>query len=200
MAARASVARRRRVVSGSEESQGFGVTWVARVVGFVAVIVALFASSYLAGARGMFFLSDHRLGRQLVDPATRADATAALASRVAIAVAANHPVFAGVSDAQTCPSRYAARATSIIEAMSADDAFTTLAAAGSRLNDAGWQVDPAPAGRRRVVVSARNRQGIQLSVTEVAGSGASSIEVSVLVPCEVVTPRNVTVTSTTTGG
>jgi hypothetical protein len=152
---------------------------------FFAVVGTLFAVSYVAGVRGIFTSAQHRLSEQIRNPDTRIDATASLASQIARAIAVDHPTFAGARDDQTCPARYAARATSLIEAMGSDQAAQTLSEAGTRLRDAGWRVDGVPSVRR-AAVSASNRQGLQVAVTEVAGSDTSSIEVTVTVPCAAV--------------
>ena len=176
------------------------MAWRSRVLAFGAILGILFLGSYAAGVRGFFSSTDHGLGRQILDEATRVEATATLAARIAGAVSQDRPVFAGANDSRTCPDVYAARATSIIEAMAVDEATATLGAASRRLRDAGWRVDAAPGGRARVNVSAHNRQGFLVSVTEQSGSEATSIEVTVTVPCSAVAaPAQVVATTTTTG-
>jgi hypothetical protein len=167
---------------------------------FGSIVVVLFTASYLAGLRGVYSSSQHRLNAQLRDPATRVAATSELALQIANAIAVNHPVIPGASDEGSCPARYASRATSVVEAMAADEATATIAAAGTRLRDAGWRVDAAASGSgRRTIVNAHNRQGVEVTVTDVAGSDASSIEVTVTVPCDLV-PVNVSTTTTTESG
>jgi hypothetical protein len=127
---------------------------------FGSIVVVLFTASYLAGLRGVYSSSQHRLNAQLRDPATRVAATSELALQIANAIAVNHPVIPGASDEGSCPARYASRATSVVEAMAADEATATIAAAGTRLRDAGWRVDAAASGSgRRTIVNAHNRQG-----------------------------------------
>jgi len=156
--------------------------WPFRLLLFFAVVGILFAVSYEAGVRGVFTSAQHRLNEQIRNPDTRIAATATLASQIARAIAVDQPIFAGARDDQACPARYAARATSLIEAMGSDQAAATISEAGARLRDAGWRVDGGPS-LRRSTVDASNRQGLEVEVTEVAGSDASSIEVTVTVPC-----------------
>ena len=186
--------------SGGRASTARGTSWPRRLVTFGAVFAILFFISYAAGVRGMFSSTDHRLGQQILDPASRVGATVTMSARIATAIAADHPIFAGASDGQACPGRYAARATSIIEAMAGDEASATLRNAGARLRDGGWRIDPVPTGARRGTVTAHNRQGLEVTVAEVAGSEASSIEVTVTVPCSIVAASVSSVRSTTTQG
>lgn len=186
--------------SRGRASRAVRASWPRRVTSFGAVFTILFLASYAAGVRGMFSSTDHRLGQQILDPATRVVATVTMSARIATAIAADHPIFAGASDGQACPGRYAARATSIVEAMAGDEASATLGDAGTRLRDGGWRVDPVPTGALRGTVTAHNRQGLEVTVIEVTGSEASSIEVTVTVPCSVVATSASSVQSTTTQG
>ena len=175
------------------------MSWRSRVLLFATVLGLLFVASYVAGVRGFFSSAQQRLNEQIRNPDTRVDATATLAAQIARAIAVDHPIFAGASDGQTCPARYAARATSLIEAMGTEKATTTINDAGTRLRDAGWRLDASPAGRR-TAVSAHNRQGLEVTVTEVSGSDASSIEVTVTVPCAAVNEPGSAAPSTSNAG
>lgn len=164
---------------------------------FGAILALLFAASYVTGRRGVFSSAQPRLNAQLRDPATRMAATSELALQIANAIAVGHPVIPGASDEGSCPARYASRSTSVIESMAANDATATIGAAGARLRDAGWSVDAASGSGRRTVVTAHNRQGVEVAVTVFAGSDASSIEVTITVPCPV---ARANATTTSRGG
>jgi hypothetical protein len=150
----------------------------------------------VAGRRGVYSSAQERLNAQLRDPATRVAATSQLALQIANAIAIDHPVFPGASDEGSCPARYASRATSVVEAMAANEAAATISTASARLRDAGWRVDVPIGSGRRTVVTAHNRQGVQVAVIEAAGSDASSLEVTVTVPCDLA-PAGASTTSTT---
>jgi hypothetical protein len=169
-----------------ESSPRIGLSWPRRIGLFCLVVGLLFGASYVAGRRGVYSSAQHRLNLQLREPATRVAASSELALQIANAIAIDHPVIPGASDAGSCPSQYAARSTGVVESMAAVDATATIGSAGTRLRDAGWRVDSPTATGRRTVVTAHNRQGVQVVVTEVAGSDASSIEVTVTVPCDLV--------------
>ncbi len=168
--------------SPNADTEGLLLRWPFRLLLFLGIVGILFAVSYEAGVRGVFTSAQHRLNEQIRNPDTRVAATATLAAQIARAIAVDEPIFAGARDDHACPARYAARATSLIEAMGSDQAAATISEAGARLRDAGWRVDGGPSARR-ATVNASNRQGLEVEVTEVAGSDASSIEVTVTVPC-----------------
>lgn len=177
-----------------------GPRGVRRTLCFLVVLAALFGLSYAEGRRGTFSSADRRLQSQLDDPATRGDATATLATRLATSLAEGNAVFPGQRDVETCPARYAAQATSVIAALPAAEAGETVADAANRLREVGWTVDPASAGDRRVAVRAHNRRGIVVAVARDQGNDATAIEVTVTVPCESLRVAPDASTPTTTTG
>lgn len=157
------------------------------------------AVSWAEGVHGTFSEAETHLQAELEDPVTRAPATVALASRLATALAGDDAVFPGTSDLGTCPGRYAAQATSVIAALPAAQAGSTVANAATRLHDVGWTIDPASASDRRFAVRAHNRRGIVVTVSRVAGNDATAIDVVVTVPCSALGATSEAPATTTTG-
>jgi hypothetical protein len=159
-----------------------------RWVAFAAVLAALMAGSTLAGAAGVFTSSERRLGRDLLQPATRLAATADLAQGIATAIGQDNPVIPGAEDEHACPADYAARASALIGAFTPQGAGAALRRATTQLRSTGWRVEAgAVDGTTGGTVAARNRRGVTVDVTQVAGNGLSLVEVTVTVPCALTT-------------
>ncbi len=161
---------------------------------FAVVLSVLFASAFVAGARGVFSSAEQTLFAQLRDPAKRLDATAAFAEQFAISIGEDHPTLAGSRDSRDCPGPYETEATTIVGSFTQTELSKAMDAAAHRFSSAGWIVTAprrSPASSPSSM-SARTRRGVTVTVSPQLGADLSSLVVTVEVPCPSTTPKRST--------
>ena len=172
---------------------------------FLAVVLGtLFVASALTGRAGVFSSAEKRLDRQLADPATRLAATIRLADQFAGELAPEHPMIPGAQGEQDCPAAWTASATSLVGALTPAEATKAFAAARSRFGNAGWRVRAVTASS----LTATQRRGLQVDVSEQPGGVSSTLTVTVTVPCRPTRPsatqrpppNSTRLTTTSSGG
>ena len=154
-----------------------------RFVAFLAIVGALFTASLLAGRAGLYSSGTRRLNRDLRNPATQLAAVGRLADEFAQSFADDQPTIPTTRGQQSCPATYAAKASTLIGALTPTDATETMDSAASQLTAAGWRVDRGGLTARAPVVTARNRAGVIVVVQEQIGAELSTVEVTVTAPC-----------------
>lgn len=174
--------------------------WSVRIGLFAAIVAGLFGLSLAAGAAGVFSSAIRRVDRDMQDPSKRLAAVSTLADQFASGFANGQPTIPGTRDERACPADYAARASTLIGALTPSDAASTMAAAQSQLAQAGWRLNVSQLHARQPVIDAANRRGLTVEVAQQAGDQLTTIRVTVTVPCSPTTTSSARAPTTAPGG
>jgi hypothetical protein len=166
---------------------------------FVTIVAGLFGLSLAAGTAGVFSSAVRGVDRDVQDPSKRLAAVSTLADQFAAGFANGQPTLPGTRDERQCPADYAARAATLIGALTPTDAASTMAAAERQLAQAGWRLNVSQLHARQPVIDASNREGMVVEVAEQAGDQLTTIRVTVIVPCSPTTASSAHAPTTAEG-
>lgn len=166
-------------------------TWATRtrVALLATVVLALVVLAALGGWAGLFSSAERRLTRELLDPATRLSAATLLADQYTQEIVSGHPTIPGAAGERTCPAAWAVVASTIVGELTPADATQAMLTARRRFGSAGWKVAATESSGATVAFSARQRRGLSVRVSEQVADAASTLELTLTVPCPNVSHR-----------
>ena len=154
-----------------------------RVGAFTLIIIVLVVASAVAGWFGVFSSAQRRLDRQLLDPATRLEATIALSNQFADEIISGSPTVAGPQGEQTCPAAWASRASTVVSGLTTTEAGKAMMLARRRFGSAGWRLVSSSHDAANPRFLGQRRPGLQVEIVQHVGGTTSTLEVILTVPC-----------------